>query len=498
MTEIAFDHSYARLPGDFFARVAPAEVPKPALIQVNRTLAAQLGLDADWLSSADGVAMLSGNALPPNANPIAMAYAGHQFGGFSPQLGDGRAILLGELVGADGVRRDVQLKGSGRTPFSRGGDGKAPLGPVIREYIVSEAMAALGIPTTRALAAVTTGEWVQREETVPGAVLTRVAQSHVRVGTFEFFASRGQTDLVRQLADYVIDRHYPEARESENPIRALLEGIVQRQAHLIARWMQVGFVHGVMNTDNTQIAGETIDFGPCAFMEKFDVRTVFSSIDRQGRYAWGNQPSIGHWNLSRLAESLLPLLADDEAVAIETAKAALEPFGDIFNAAFVGGFSRKLGLASHRLSVGKIEPAEFINETFSLMTQEAVDFTLFFRHLTLAASGHDRETFLALFADRGAGEQWLERWQAAVMDESGGGGTPSPDRVDAMRRSNPIFIPRNHRVEQVIQAALHGDYSGFEQLNRVLARPFDERPEHAEFEKPPEPSEVVQRTFCGT
>ena len=498
MTEIAFDHSYAKLPGDFFVRVAPAEVPSPALIRINRTLASELGLDPDWLGSADGIAMLSGNALPANANPIAMAYAGHQFGGFSPQLGDGRALLLGELIGADGIRRDVQLKGSGRTPFSRGGDGKAPLGPVVREYLVSEAMAALGIPTTRALAAVTTGEWVQREETVPGAVLTRVAQSHVRVGTFEYFASRGQTDRLRQLADYVIDRHYPEARDSENPARSLLEGVVWRQAHLIARWMQVGFVHGVMNTDNTQIAGETIDFGPCAFMEQFDVRTVFSSIDRQGRYAWGNQPSIGQWNLSRLAESLLPLLAEDEAAGIEAAKAALEPFGAIFNTALVEGFSAKLGLASRPPSSDENSPADFINETFALMAQEAVDFTLFFRHLTLVAAGGDTETFLSLFADRNAGAQWVERWKSVVSSGSGAAGAPPPDLVEGMRRSNPIFIPRNHRVEQAIQGALQGDYADFELLNQVLARPFDEQPEHASLEKPAEPHEVVQRTFCGT
>jgi uncharacterized protein YdiU (UPF0061 family) len=486
--EIVFDHSYAGLPDEFFARVAPAEVPKPALIQLNLSLAAEIGLDADWLSSAEGVAMLSGNALPATANPIAMVYAGHQFGGFTPQLGDGRAILLGELVGADGVRRDVQLKGSGRTPFSRGGDGKAPLGPVIREYLVSEAMAALGIPTTRALAAVTTGEWVQRDEAVPGAVLTRVAQSHVRVGTFEFFASRGQTDLLRKLADYIIDRHYPEARGAANPVRALLEGVVRRQAHLIARWMHVGFVHGVMNTDNTQIAGETIDFGPCAFMEKFDVRTVFSSIDRTGRYAFGNQPSIGHWNLSRLAESLLPLLADNETAAIEAAKAALEGFSAVYNTAFVDGFCRKLGLALPARSNPETDAAAFINETFALMTREAVDFTLFFRHLTLVADGRDAETFLSLFADRRAGEKWLEGWRTAA----------APDRVGSMRLSNPIFIPRNHRVEEAIQAALRGDYSPFERLNRVLARPFDEQPEHAKFESPPEPSEIVEHTFCGT
>jgi uncharacterized protein YdiU (UPF0061 family) len=484
--EIAFDNTYARMPDAFFARVAPASVPSPALIKINRPLAAELGLDADWLSSPAGVAMLSGNALPTSAEPIAMAYAGHQFGGFSPQLGDGRAILLGEVVGPDGIRRDVQLKGSGQTPFSRSGDGKSPLGPVIREYLVSEAMAALGIPTTRALAAVTTGEFVQRDDTTPGGVFTRVAQSHVRVGTFEFFAARGETELLRQLADYVIDRHYPEARNSENPVRALFEGVIERQANLIAQWMQVGFVHGVMNTDNTQIAGETIDFGPCAFMEAFDARTVFSSIDHGGRYAWGKQPSIAHWNLVRLAETLLPLLADGEEAAVAQAEAALAGFAPAFNSRFVDGFRRKLGLSpAYAANPGGAD--EFVNQSFDVMAQQSVDFTLFFRHLTLVAAGADTEPFLSLFADSNAGAQWLDGWRAA-----------GPKDAEAMKRVNPIFIPRNHRVEEAIQGSLLGDYSAFERLNSVLARPFEEQPEHAELERPAEPGEKVERTFCGT
>lgn len=486
MPEIAFDNTYARMPDAFFARVAPASVPSPALIKINRPLAAELGLDADWLSSPAGVAMLSGNAIPATAEPIAMAYAGHQFGGFTPQLGDGRAILLGELVGPDGTRHDVQLKGAGQTPFSRNGDGKSPLGPVIREYLVSEAMSALGIPTTRALAAVTTGELVQREDALPGGVFTRVAQSHVRVGTFEFFAARGETALLRQLADYVIDRHYPEARRSENPVRALLESVIERQASLVAQWMQVGFVHGVMNTDNTQVAGETIDFGPCAFMEHFDARTVFSSIDHRGRYAWGNQPSIAHWNLMRLAEALLPLLADDDDAAVEQAEVVLAGFAPAFNSRFIDGFRRKFGLAPRYAS--DPEGAEaFASQSFDVMAQQTVDFTLFFRHLTLVAAGADADSFLSLFAEPSAGAQWLESWRAA-----------GPKEPELMRQVNPIFVPRNHRVEEAIQGALRGDYTPFERLNAVLERPFEEQPEHAELERPAEPGEKVERTFCGT
>jgi uncharacterized protein YdiU (UPF0061 family) len=488
---LAFDNSYARLPDAFFARVEPAKVPAPRLIEVNRELARVLGLDADWLASAEGVAMLSGNALPATAEPIAMAYAGHQFGGWSPQLGDGRALLIGELIGTDGIRRDVQLKGAGQTPYSRQGDGKAPLGPVIREYLVSEAMAALGIPTTRALAAVTTGETVYREEPMPGGVLTRVAQSHVRVGTFQLFYASGQTEALTALADYVIDRHYPEARHTDNPYRALLEGVVTRQAELIARWMQVGFIHGVMNTDNMQIAGETIDFGPCAFMEAFDPGTVFSSIDRQGRYAWGNQPSIGQWNLSRLAEALLPSLAPENEKAVEEATEAIGLFGEIFQERFLAGFCEKLGIASE--SPGS---ADFVHETFALMQRQRVDFTLFFRHLTRVANGEDSGPFLALFEESEAGETWLASWRSRHSSQDAAATTRQ--RVEAMARVNPIFIPRNHRVEEAIQAGLRDDYSVFERLNAVWARPFEEQPEHADLERPAEPHEAVERTFCGT
>ncbi|HKD24114.1 MAG TPA: YdiU family protein, partial [Rhizomicrobium sp.] len=339
-----FDNSYARLPERFYARLPPTPVAAPKLVRINEPLAIELGLDPARLASPEGVAMLAGNRVAEGADPIAMAYAGHQFGTFVPQLGDGRAILLGEVVDRHGRRRDIQLKGSGPTPFSRRGDGRAALGPVLREYIVSEAMAALGVPTTRALAAVTTGETVWRETPLPGAVLARVASSHIRVGTFQFFAARGDNEAVKELADHVIARHYPEARGAASPYRALLEGVIARQARLVAQWLNIGFIHGVMNTDNMSIAGETIDYGPCAFMDAYHPATVFSSIDEMGRYAYGNQPTIAHWNLTRLAETLLPLLADNEEAAIEEAKAALATFAPLFNAAYVDGLRRKLGL----------------------------------------------------------------------------------------------------------------------------------------------------------
>ncbi|MFK7895989.1 MAG: YdiU family protein [Myxococcota bacterium] len=487
--KIAFEHSYAELPEGFFADVQPETAPAPQLIKVNAALAEELGLDAAWLESPEGVAMLSGNDVPESAKPIAMAYAGHQFGGWSPQLGDGRALLLGELLPGDGVRRDLQLKGSGRTPYSRQGDGKAPLGPVIREYLVSEAMAALGVPTTRALAAVQTGETVYREGPLPGAVLARVASSHVRVGTFQYFYAKGETDSLRKLADYIIDRHYPEAKAAANPYRALIENVAKRQARLITRWMHLGFIHGVMNTDNMQIAGETIDFGPCAFMEAFDAGTVLSSIDRQGRYAWGNQPQIGQWNITRLAESLLPILADDKDAATKEAEAAVNVFGEVFNAEFVPGFCAKMGLNAEKESA---EP--FVLETFELLTREKVDFTRFFRELTRVAGGAEADSLIELFDAPAVGQDWVGRWR---NEASEGAGIP-PARVDAMRGMNPVFIPRNHRVEEAIQAALQGDYSVFERLNQVWSRPFEEQPEHAELEMPATPEEEIRQTFCGT
>ncbi len=487
MTALPFDNSYARLPGRFFSRVQPDTAPAPELIRLNRGLADVLRLDADWLSSPDGIAMLAGGALPGEADSIAMAYAGHQFGGWVPQLGDGRALLLGEVVGRDGLRRDVQLKGSGRTPYSRQGDGKAPLGPVLREYIVSEAMAALGVPTSRSLAAVLTGETVYRETPLPGAVLTRVAESHIRVGTFQYFGAHGDRDGLRELANYAIARHYPAAADSDRPYRKLLDGVISRQARLIPKWMGLGFIHGVMNTDNMQIAGETIDYGPCAFMEAFHPKTVFSSIDHFGRYAWVNQPRIAEWNLARLAEALIPLLADDEAEAIADARDALSGFAPQLSAELADTFERKFGLPE-----GQDGNSEFIESAFTLMAENAVDFTLFFRELTRFASGTDNAGFKSLFREAGGADAWLEAWK-----KTSGTGDPS-ERTKRMQRQNPVFIPRNHRVEEAIRRAMSNDFGPFHRLVDVLKSPFREQPEHADLERRPRPEERVQRTFCGT
>src|SRR6201991_3789489 len=375
-----FEHTYASLPENFFARVAPTPVISPRLIKLNRPLAVHLGLDPELLSSPEGAEILAGKRIPEGADPIAMAYAGHQFGHFVPQLGDGRAILLGEVIDADGVRRDIQLKGSGPTPFSRRGDGRAALGPVLREYVVSEAMAALGVPTTRSLAAVVTGESVMRETMLPGAVLTRVASSHIRVGTFQFFASRGDTDGVKKLADHVIARHYPDIGMAERPYHELLERVVARQAELVARWLLVGFIHGVMNTDNTSISGETIDYGPCAFMDDYNPGQVFSSIDEMGRYAYGNQPRIALWNLTRLAECLLPLFSDDQDKAIEQAQFALGEFAEKFAAAYQAGLRAKVGLFTKADGDDALE-----QDLLDAMTKNQADFTLTFRRLADAA-----------------------------------------------------------------------------------------------------------------
>ena len=480
---IPFDNTYARLPARFFARQQPAPVPEPRIVRLNLELAATLSLDPIWLQSADGVAMLSGNRMPEGAEPIAQAYAGHQFGGFVSQLGDGRAILLGEVVDTSGRRRDIQLKGSGRTPFSRGGDGKAALGPVLREYIVSEAMAALGVPTARALAAVTTGERVARQDgVVPAAVFTRVAASHIRVGTFEYFRARNDVDALRLLADHAIARHYPDAALALQPYAALLESVVKAQAALIAQWMSLGFIHGVMNTDNTAISGETIDYGPCAFMDAFHPRRVFSSIDERGRYAWGSQPDIGIWNITRFAETLLPLLADDQNEAIRIAEAALSEYPGRFRSEYEARFCAKLGLPRGHSS-------DVIQECLDLLASQAIDFTLFFRRLTLVASGEDSHTLTALFAIGGPFEAWLQTWRKEADARTG---------LDDMRAANPVRIARNHRVEHAIQAAYGGDFTVFHRLVDALRAPYADRPEYADLESPPQPEEVVHQTFCGT
>jgi uncharacterized protein YdiU (UPF0061 family) len=486
-----FQNTYAALPANFFARVAPTPVASPRLIKLNRPLAVQLGLDPDLLDSPEGAEILAGKTLPGGADPIAMAYAGHQFGNFVPQLGDGRAILLGEVIDIDGVRRDIQLKGSGPTPFSRRGDGRAALGPVLREYIVSEAMFALGIPTTRSLAATITGESVMRETMLPGAVLTRVAASHIRVGTFQYFAARGDTEAVRRLADHVIARHYPELSRAERPYHALLAGVTARQARLVARWLLVGFIHGVMNTDNTSISGETIDYGPCAFMDSYDPATVFSSIDEMGRYRYAHQPRIALWNLTRLAECLLPLLSDDQDKAVTEAQDALGAFGDEFNDAYKAGLRRKLGL----FSAGDDDQL-LAQDLLDTMAKGQADFTLTFRRLSDAAGDADGDGDVRrLFAEPEAFDAWALRWRQRLGEEP----QSTAERRAAMRAVNPAFIPRNHRVEAVIQAAMvSDDYAPFEELVSVLARPFEDQPAHAAYADPPEPHERVCQTFCGT
>jgi serine/tyrosine/threonine adenylyltransferase len=485
-----FDNSYAKLPDRFFARVDPARPPMPQLVALNRNLALELGLDIDWLASAEGIAFLTGNEIVRGSEPIAMAYAGHQFGNFVPQLGDGRAILLGEVVDPSGRRRDIQLKGAGRTPFSRGGDGRAALGPVLREYLVSEAMAALGVPTTRSLAASLTGEPVYRETALPGAVLVRVASSHIRVGTFQYFAARQDVDGIRLLADHVIARHYPEAAGADQPYRALLEKVVDAQADLIARWMLVGFIHGVMNTDNMSVAGETIDYGPCAFMDAYDPATVFSSIDQHGRYAYGNQPQIGLWDLTRLAETLLPLLAEEAEAAIASAEEALARFRPRFAASHGEGMLHKLGIATMRESDGDLG-----NKILAAMQANRVDYTLFFRRLSSAIEpGEGTDSVRELFVDPTAADEVLSAWRARLTAE----GRSTEQVRRGMDAVNPAYIPRNHRVEAVIQAASEGDLGPFEELREVLSQPFRARAEFTRYEDPPLEHERVVATFCGT
>ena len=491
-TLIPFDNSYVRLPPGFYARLDPTPVRAPTLVRINHDLARHLGIDPDRLDPSGWAAILAGNTVPMGAEPLAMAYAGHQFGNFVPQLGDGRAILLGEVIDRGGVRRDIQLKGAGRTPFSRGGDGRAALGPVLREYILSESMAALGVPTTRTLAAVMTGEQILREGAKPGAVLTRVAGSHVRIGTFEFFACRRDKEALRELADYVVARHYPEAAQKPKPYRALFDAVVARTAALVARWMAIGFIHGVMNTDNMSIAGETIDYGPCAFMDWYDPTTVYSSIDTHGRYAYGNQPTIAHWNLSRLAGALLPLMADDEDVGLAEAQAGLDAYPARFEVAYRAGFGAKLGL------VEMLEDdALLVQELLARMADNHADFTLTFRRLSeVAGAGPEADgPVCALFADPGSFDAWAVKWRARLAVE----GVPDPVRQAAMRSVNPAFIPRNHNVEAVIRAAEdRSDFAPLDELLKVLSKPYDDQPEFERYATPPRPEEVVHQTFCGT
>lgn len=466
-----FDNSYARLPARFYAKLSPTPVRDPSLLAVNESLATQMGLDIDWLRSSAGLAMLAGNVMPAGAEPLAQAYAGHQFGGWSPQLGDGRANVLGEVVGPDGARWDIQLKGSGPTPFSRRGDGRAGLGPVMREYIVSEAMHALGVPTTRALGAVRTGERVQRETGVPGAILTRTAASHIRVGTFQYFAARHDREALELLLGEAIRRHYPEVEQGD--ALGFLEAVVKAQAALVAKWMGVGFIHGVMNTDNTHVGGLTIDYGPCAFMDAYHPAMVFSSIDQQGRYAYQGQPEILVWNLAQLASCLLPLIEDDSDKAVAAAQDVLAEFGTHYTAAWKQVFLAKIGRA-----IGGDGEVALIQDLLIRMADNQADFTLTFRAMAQGQGARDQ------FVDPTSYDAWAKGW---------GGG----DEV-LMRAANPAFIARNHRIEDAIQAGIAGDDAPFHRLVEVLKHPFEDQPEHADLRQPPTEQQRVRQTFCGT
>jgi uncharacterized protein YdiU (UPF0061 family) len=487
-----FDNTYARLPERFYARVAATKVDDPRIVKLNRPLTELLGANLDRLASPAGAQVLSGNAVPDGAEPIALAYAGHQFGAFVPQLGDGRAILLGEVVGKDGRRRDVQLKGAGRTPFSRGGDGRAALGPVLREYVVSEAMAALGVPTTRALAAVTTGERVLRDEALPGAILTRVAASHVRIGTFQFFAAHDDQDALRTLTAYALKRHYADSVGTENDALALLDRVVDAQADLVARWLGVGFVHGVMNTDNTSVSGETIDYGPCAFLDDYDPNKTFSSIDHGGRYAFSNQPRIALWNLARLAETLLALISGDGKEAVRVATEHLDRFVSRFEEAYLRVMRPKLGLLQD-----EDEDRALLDGLLALLAAHHVDYTLFFRRLCSAAADPSTTPGLTSLFDEEpeAFRSWTEAWRRRLAVEAQEPGACA----SGMRRANPAFIPRNHRVEEAIEAAVRrSNFQPFETLVDVLARPYEDQPERAHLAEPPGPEQRDYKTFCGT
>lgn len=477
----SFDNSYLQLPKTFYTSQSPVPVRSPKLVVLNEALAASLGLNAEALRSEENTAVLAGNRIPDGASPLAQAYAGHQFGYFT-MLGDGRALLLGEQITPAGDRVDIQLKGSGRTPYSRSGDGRAALGPMLREYIISEAMHALGIPTTRSLAVVTTGEMIVREMELPGAILTRVASSHMRVGTFQFAASWGAEGDLRALADYAIQRHYPEAGTADNPYLALLQGVIQRQARLIAQWQLVGFIHGVMNTDNMAISGESIDYGPCAFMDAYDPATVFSSIDRQGRYAYGNQPQIAAWNLARFAEALLPLLHDQEDQAVKLAEDAIAKFFDLYSGHWLSGMRAKLGLFH-----AEAEDEALAKKLLSLLEQYRADYTNTFRMLSLGKAEE-----LEFYAVQDFAE-WVQAWQDRLSKQ--------PESKEAslqfMQRSNPAVIPRNHRVEEALEAAEEGDYAVMNRLLDVLSKPFAYTQEQESYCSLPE-STRPYRTYCGT
>ena len=489
--QFEFDNSYAKLPERFYTRIIPTKVKKPGLVIINEPLANSLALNPDTLGSEMGAEILAGNHVPDGAEPLAMAYAGHQFGGFVPQLGDGRAILLGEIIDCYGARQDIHLKGAGRTPYSRGGDGRAPLGPVLREYIVSSFMNLLSIPTTRSLAVVTTGEEVFRENVLPGAILTRVAESHLRIGTFEYFAVRRDLEALKILTMFAIERHFPGTVGDSNPAKTLLECVLKRQSALVAKWMSVGFVHGVMNTDNTTISGETIDYGPCAFIDTYQSDKVFSSIDHAGRYAFKNQPDVLQWNLTQLAQCLLPLIDERTDSAVSIAREIISRFPEIFAEDLGREFAKKLGLSCDPAAALRIAL-----ELLKLMSDHSADFTLTFRYLVDAVLGDETTgLFEQQFGQPAAVSEWLTKWLSLVTLEN-------ESLVTAKKKllaANPAIVARNHLVEEVIRAAEeNGDFSRFHHLMAELAEPFKERPDQSKYARPPSQTEEVTMTFCGT
>lgn len=496
---ISFDNTYVKLPEAFYSRQNPTPVKAPGLISANHALASELGIDGEWLVSQQGIETCSGNHIPEGAEPIATVYAGHQFGGWNPQLGDGRAVLLGEVLDTNQRRYDIQLKGSGQTPYSRNGDGRAPLGPVLREYILSEAMAALGVPTTRSLAAVTTGEPVFREEALPGAVLVRVASSHIRIGTFQYFAAMGDVESVRALHEYAASRHYPETLEAENPGLAFLDAVINRQAELVANWQLLGFIHGVMNTDNMLVCGETVDYGPCAFMDGHNPAMRYSSIDTQGRYAYANQPRIAHWNLSWLAQSLIPVLDENQEAAVNMAQQSIDQYPEKYHRAYDRGLAKKLGFAESNDEIKALG-----SKLLDLMASEHLDFTLCFRKLAdLAASDMAQEIVPEmtpeipedLFRIPTKLTLWLKAW-TKLLDSI------EPDkqaRQANMRLVNPAYVPRNHLVEEAINSAQNdGDFEKYHKLIDVLARPYSHQAGTQHYAMPPNPDQIVRQTFCGT
>ncbi len=488
-SHINFDNSYSRLPGQFYTRQNPVPVSAPSLIRINHTLAEELNIDPIWLESEEGISTVTGNKIPIGGDPIATVYAGHQFGGWSPQLGDGRAILLGEVLNKQNQRYDFQLKGSGPTPYSRGGDGRAAIGPILREYIVSEAMAAFHIPTTRILAAAATGDHVYRQNILPGAILVRIAKSHIRIGTFEFFSSRNDQESLRLLADHVIQRHYPEAAKQENPVLAMLDAVIENQAHLIASWQQIGFIHGVMNTDNILLSGETVDYGPCAFMDEYHPETVFSSIDRNGRYAYDNQPTIGRWNLIQLAQVLIPLLDKDTEKARELAQRSINKYMILLMKSYQNDMALKLGICN-----AIPDDIKLIKDLLDVMAEDKMDYTLTFRYLSDLAGDDARNGVGDLVTLSEKFNFWLERWQKRLLLDA----RTSIQRQARMYAKNPVFIPRNHLIEEAIQAAEDGNLNPFHQLVDIFTHPFEYKVELKKYALAPRPEQVVKETFCGT